>query len=175
VQPILDATEHVRGLVLATGGASRVTLWLPTAPSAMRWTQLVDRIQQHADTTPAPRDTRWVRGAVRAFPMAGTAGFVQTTYAWRSTTPPTIARVTVLAGDSIIFGPTLGHAVGVSVSTDAAGPLNPVDFRARVEALHAAMRAAIRRGDWAAFGEAFDSLGALLEAPRALAPPPASR
>ena len=175
VQPILDATEHVRGLVLATGGASRVTLWLPTAPSAMRWTQLVDRIQQHADTTPAPRDTRWVRGAVRAFPMAGTAGFVQTTYAWRSTTPPTIARVTVLAGDSIVFGPTLGHAVGVSVGTDAAGPLNPIDFRARVEALHAAMRAAIRRGDWAAFGEAFDSLGALLEAPRPLAPPPAPR
>jgi uncharacterized membrane protein (UPF0182 family) len=171
VQPVLDATDHVRGLILATGGASRVTLWLPTAPSALRWTQLVDRIQQHADTTPAPRDTRWVRGGVRAFPIAGTVGFLQTTYAWRSTTPPTIARVTVLAGDSTFVGPTLGHAVGVSVGVDATGPLNAVDFRARVEALHGAMRAAIRRGDWAAFGEAFDSLGTLLEVPRPLAPP----
>jgi hypothetical protein len=170
---VLDATEHVRGLILATGGGSRITLWLPTAPTEMRWTQLVDRMQQHADTTPTPRDTRSVRGAVRAFPMGGTVRFAQTTYAWRSTTPPTIARVTVLSGDSTVFGPTLSHAVGASIGTDAAGPLNPVDFRARVEALHAAMRAAIRRGDWAAFGEAFDSLGAMLEAPRPLAPPPA--
>ena len=175
VQPVLDATEHVRGLVLATGGASRVTLWLPTTPSALRWTQLVDRIQQHEDTAPPPRDTRWIRGAVRAFPIAGTVGFVQTTYAWRSTTPPTVARVAVVAGDSTLSGPTLARAVGVSVGAEATGPLNPVDFRARVEALNAAMRAAIRRGDWAAFGEAFDSLGALLEAPRPLAPPTTPR
>jgi uncharacterized membrane protein (UPF0182 family) len=175
VQPVLDATEHVRGLVVATGGASRVTLWLPSAAPTARWTQLVDRIQQHTDTTPTPRDTRWVRGAVRAFPVAGSVAFAQTTYAWRSTTPPTIARVTVLAGDSVVSGQTLGHAVGVSIGTDAVGPMNPVDFRARVEALHAAMRAAIRRGDWASFGEAFDSLGAMLEAPRALAPPPDPR
>ena len=171
VQPVLDATEHVRGLVLATGGASRVTLWLPTVPSTLRWTQLIDRIHQHADTIAAPRDTRWVRGAIRAFPIAGSVGFAQTTYAWRSTTPPTVARVAVLAGDSIVAAPTIARAVGIATGADA-GPLNPVDFRARVEALHATMRAAIRRGDWAAFGEAFDSLGAMLEAPRPLAPPP---
>jgi uncharacterized protein len=175
VQPVLDAAEHVRGLILATGGTSRVTLWLPTTPSVARWPQLVDRLQQHADTTPIPRDTRWVRGAVRAFPIAGSVAFAQTTYAWRATAPPAIARVTVLTGDSTVVGPTLGQAVGVSVAPDAAGPLNAVDFRARVEALHAAMRAAIRRADWAAFGEAFDSLGAILEAPRPLAPPPVPR
>jgi uncharacterized membrane protein (UPF0182 family) len=175
VQPVLDATERVRGLVLATGGTSRVTLWLPTAPGSARWTQLVDRIQQHVDTAPAPRDTRLVRGAVRAFPIAGSVAFVQTTYAWRSTAPPTIVRVAVLAGDSTVVGPTLGQAVGVATGSDAPGPLNPADFRARVEALHAAMRAAIRRGDWASFGEAFDSLGAMLEAPRPLAPPQTPR
>jgi hypothetical protein len=175
VQPVLDATEHVRGLVLATGGPSRVTLWLPAASEGPRWTQIIDRLQQHADTTPAPRDTRWVRGAVRAVPLAGTVAFIQTTYAWRATTPPTISRVTVFTGDSTVFGSTLSQAVGVSSGTDAIGPLNPVDFRARVEALHSAMRAAIRRGDWAAFGEAFDSLGVLLDAPRPLAPPPTPR
>ena len=172
VQPVLDATEHVRGLVLATGGSSRVTLWVPTAPTTARWTQIVDRLHQHTDTTTPPRDTRWVRGAVRAFPLAGAVGFVQTTYAWRATTPPAIARVTVLAGDSTVAGPTLEQAVGVPIGPDVPGPLSPVDFRARVEAGHAAMRAAIRRGDWASFGEAFDSLGAMLDPPRPLAPPP---
>jgi hypothetical protein len=53
--------------------------------------------------------------------------------------------------------------------------MNPQDFRARVEALHATMRAALLRGDWAAFGEAFDTLGAMISAPRPLAAPPAPR
>jgi len=36
-----------------------------------------------------------------------------------------------------------------------------------VTALYAAMRDALRRGDWAAFGRAFDELGRLLGPPRA--------
>jgi hypothetical protein len=175
VQPVLDATDHVVGLVLATGGVGRLTLWVPTAPTSSKWPQLLDRMHQRADTAPPPRDTRWVRGAVRAFPVAGSLAFAQTTYAWRTTTPPTIARVSVLAGDSVVTGPTLAHAVGVALGPNDTGPLNPLDFRARVESLHAAMRAAIRRGDWAAFGEAFDSLGALLDAPRPLVPLPPPR
>jgi uncharacterized membrane protein (UPF0182 family) len=175
VQPVLDSADRVRGLVLATGGASRLTLWLATEPSALRWTQLLDRIQQPLDTAPPPRDTRWVKGAVRAFPLAGGVAYVQTTYAERSTTPPTIARVAVLTGDSTVVGPTLGHAVGVAMGSDGVGPLNALDFRARVEMLHAAMAAALRRLDWAAFGEAFDALGAMLGSPRPLAPPPVPR
>jgi len=135
----------------------------------------VDRIQHQADTAVAPRDTRWVRGAIRAFPVAGNVAFAQTTYAWRATTPPTVARVAVLAGDSTVVGATLAHAAGVASEPDAAGPMNPIDFRARVETLHAAMRSALLRGDWASFGEAFDALGAMLNAPRPLAPPAAPR
>jgi len=175
VQPVLDASEHVRGLILATGGPSRLTVWLPTVAPAIRWSQIVDRIQHQADTAVAPRDTRWVRGAIRAFPVAGNVAFAQTTYAWRATTPPTVARVAVLAGDSTVVGATLAHAAGVASEPDAAGPMNPIDFRARVETLHAAMRSALLRGDWASFGEAFDALGAMLNAPRPLAPPAAPR
>ena len=175
VQPVLDADESVRGLILATGGPNRITLWLPSTAPTLRWPQLVDRLQNPADTAVAPRDTRWVRGAVRAFPIGGSVAFVQTTYAWRTTTPPTVARVAVLAGDSTVLGSTVAQAVGVALEPDASGPMNPLDFRARVETLHATMRAALLRGDWAAFGEAFDALGTMLNAPRPLAPPPAPR
>jgi hypothetical protein len=171
---VLDGAEQVRGLILATGGPNRVTLWLPATPPLKRWPQVVDLIQNLTDTTVAPRDTRWVRGAIRPFPVGGAVAFTQTTYAWRSTTPPTVARVAVLAGDSTVLGSTLAHAVGVALP-DSTGPINAVDFRARVEALHATMRAALLRGDWAAFGEAFDALGGLLNAPRPLATPPAPR
>ena len=175
VQPVLDTGEQVRGLILATGGPNRLTLWMPATAPTMRWPQVIDRLQNPTDTTVAPRDTRWVRGAVRAFPVGGSVAFVQTTYAWRATTPPTVARVAVLTGDSTTLGATLAQAVGVTLEPDAVGPMNPVDFRARVESLHAAMRAALLRGDWAAFGEAFDALGAMVNAPRPLAPPPAPR
>ena len=40
------------------------------------------------------------------------------------------------------------------------------DLRTTVNALYAAMRDALRRGDWAAFGRAFDALGRAI-APRA--------
>jgi len=40
-------------------------------------------------------------------------------------------------------------------------------LRARATRLYEAMRDAMRRGDWTAFGEAYDALGALLgRAPR---------
>jgi hypothetical protein len=53
--------------------------------------------------------------------------------------------------------------------------MSPPDFRARVEAIYATIVAAMRRGDWAAFGEAMDALGATLAAPRPLVPPPSLR
>ena len=175
VQPVLDPDETVRGLILATGGPNRITLWLPSTASTVRWPQVADRLESPTDTAVAPRDTRWVRGAVRTVPVGGSVAFIQTTYAWRATTPPTVARVAVLAGDSTVHGATLAQAVGVTLEPDASGPMNPLDFRARVETLHAAMRAALLRGDWTAFGEAFDALGAMVNAPRPLAPPPAPR
>jgi hypothetical protein len=48
----------------------------------------------------------------------------------------------------------------------APAPLTPEAFRARAQALHAAMREAMRRGDWSAFGLAFEALGRLLRSAR---------
>jgi hypothetical protein len=46
-----------------------------------------------------------------------------------------------------------------------AGPLQGEVLEARVRALHAAMESALARGDLAAFGAAFDSLGRALGRP----------
>jgi uncharacterized membrane protein (UPF0182 family) len=174
VQPVVDTTDHVSGVILATGGLNRATLWLPTEPSIRRWTQIIDQLGEGTDSAPPSRDVRWERGAVRALPVGDALAYTRTTYATRPSAPPVIGFVTVLTGDSLAIGPTLAHAVGVSFEVDDT-PVTPQDFRARVAALHAQMRAAMQRGDWTAFGEAFDALGALLQAPRPLAPPPPSR
>ena len=175
MRPVLDSAERVVGIMLATGGSSRVTLWVPTAQPGVSWSRLLERIQLPVDTATPPRDTRFVRGPMRAFPIAGSIAFIQTTYAWRSSAPPTVARVAVLAGDSVGTGPTFAHAAGVGLEPDAATPLAAPDFRARVDAIYAAILAAMRRGDWVAFGEAMDALGATLAAPRPLVPSPPPR
>ena len=100
----------------------------------------------------------------------GTAVYLQTTYAWRTDGAPTVARVAIhgagITRDSVAFGTTLGEAAGVRPgpqdSTTMA--LAPADFRQRVNGLYAAMRDALRRGDWTAFGKAYDDLGRVLRA-----------
>ena len=50
---------------------------------------------------------------------------------------------------------------------DAASTVTPALFRQRVNDPYAAMRDALQRGDWAAFGKAYDDLGRLLKLPTA--------
>jgi hypothetical protein len=40
----------------------------------------------------------------------------------------------------------------------------PRDFRSRADSLYRVMRDALARGDWSAFGRAFDALGGALRA-----------
>jgi hypothetical protein len=69
--------------------------------------------------------------------------------------------------DSVAFGATLGEAAGVrpEPQDSNAVSLTPANFRQRVNALYTAMRDALRRGDWPAFGKAYDDLGRVLQAP----------
>jgi hypothetical protein len=175
MRPVLDTVERVVGIIIATGGPSRVTLWMPNAQPGASWSRILDRLQQPVDTSTPPRDTRWIRGPTRAVPVAGQIAFTQTTYASRTNAMPTVVRVAVLAGDSLGTGPTFAHAAGVGIEPDAATPLAPPDFRARVDAIYSSMLAAMRRGDWVAFGEAMEALGATLAAPRPLVPSPPPR
>jgi len=100
---------------------------------------------------------------VRTVPVAGGLAFVQTAYAMREDGPPAVARVSALTADSVRSGRTLADALGILLSTDSSGvPLTEQDFRSRVTRLYAAMRAAMRTGDWVAFGTAYTELGVLL-------------
>jgi hypothetical protein len=104
-------------------------------------------------------------------PLQGrAAAYVQTTYAWRSDAAPTIARVAVhgagAARDSVAFGQFLSEAAGIRPEQpDATTALSPEAFRRRVNELYSAMRDALRKGDWPAFGKAYEDLGRVLSVP----------
>ena len=62
---------------------------------------------------------------------------------------------------------TLGDALGASGNTtESTAPIAAADFRTAAEQLYARMSDAMRRGDWTAFGRAYDALGALLNRTR---------
>ena len=93
-------------------------------------------------------------------------GFAQTTYATRGDGTLAIARVVVADGDSVRSGPSALAAVGVAPSNVTLPPATPEEFRARVEGHYRLMREALARGDWSAFGEAYEALGRLLRGAR---------
>jgi uncharacterized membrane protein (UPF0182 family) len=100
---------------------------------------------------------------VRAIPIRGGIAYVQPTYRWRSQNSPALNRVALLVGDTArAFDPA---AAPVTKGTET--PLPAGDLKTSVTALYAAMRDALRRGDWAAFGRAFDALGRVLGPQRA--------
>ncbi|HEY9228064.1 MAG TPA: hypothetical protein VIP11_15515, partial [Gemmatimonadaceae bacterium] len=97
-----------------------------------------------------------------AVPVRGGIGFVQPRYRWRPPNVPSLFRVTTLAGDT-----------ARSIAPNAAAPTRPPetqpapgDLKATVNALYTTMREALKRGDWAAFGRAFDALGRALGRPQ---------
>jgi uncharacterized membrane protein (UPF0182 family) len=65
--------------------------------------------------------------------------------------------------DTVRTAPSLAQLAG-SLPATSPPPVAPAstDLRARAAALYARMRDALRRGDWVAFGQAFDELGKVL-------------
>jgi uncharacterized membrane protein (UPF0182 family) len=124
-------------------------------------------MRRELDSTAAiPRDARIRFGEVRVVPVAHGLALVQPAYVWKADVPPTIARVAVARDTIVTTGRTLAEALGVApvASTDTL-PLSAGDFRARVKELYTRMHAALQRGDWVAFGRAYDALGQLLGRP----------
>lgn len=158
VLPLLDRAERVRGVFVALGGASRRSLWLPAAESMPGWSEVLDRLRA-ADTATA---TNLVRGYVRAVPLAGDLAFVQPRYEWRGSSPR-LAYVSALVRDTVRTARTLLQLAG---HLPPVAPIAPGDLRARAAELYDQMRRAMARGDWAAYGRAFEALGTLLAQPR---------
>jgi hypothetical protein len=166
--PVLDDAGAVRGVVIAAGGRARGTYWLERRGTPVRWNDVLDRLRHARDSLPGrPREPSLRAGRVRVVPISDRLAFVQSAYAWPPEGPPALVRVGVLDQDSVFAGRTLADAFGVTarVAPDAGEPITDETFRVRASRLYDAMRDALQRGDWTAFGEAYDALGALLARP----------
>jgi uncharacterized membrane protein (UPF0182 family) len=157
--PLLDDQDRVRGVVAAEGGPERATAWLPMASDGVRWGSVLDRM--HAADT-ASHDNGIVRSPVRVLPTAGAPLYAQAVYQWRPGGGPRLARAIVMTGDSIRVAPTLIAAIGGTRSVPSV-ERTPRDVRTLADSLYRAMRDALARGDWSAFGRAFDALGGVLQ------------
>lgn len=157
VLPMIDDSDRLRGLLIGTGGANPVTAWAPLANPGARWSAVIDRLRSIDSTGGAAREGPLAHGRVRTIPLRDGLAFIMPTYRWRAAGPPTLTRVAALAGDSV--RPIVPNAAILRAITGmpAIGP-SP-----SLSALYQAMRDALRRGDWAAFGHAFDALGKAIE------------
>ncbi|HEU6453346.1 MAG TPA: UPF0182 family protein [Gemmatimonadaceae bacterium] len=165
-QAVLDSTDRIAGLVLRTAGQYGVTEWLPIDSGGTRWNTLLEQLHQVIDSSlTLPANTRMVRGPVRAIPIGNSVALVQPAYRWKNDGAPTLARVAVARAGAATAGATLAGALGVAEQQPAGGagaPAGAGDFRTRVRRLYEQMREALHRGDWEAFGRAYDALGRLI-------------
>lgn len=155
VLPLLDQGEQLDGLFIALGGPSPRSMWMPLGETAPSWIEALDRLND-ADTIPA---SLLVRGYVRAIPIGAQVVLVQPRYDWRAGGSTRLLYAAALSADSVRSGRTLVQLAGrLPISTTLGG----AEFHARVRQLYDEMRRASQRGDWAAFGRAFDTLGAIV-------------
>jgi uncharacterized membrane protein (UPF0182 family) len=161
---LLDVAERVRGMVIGTGGTERETLWYELPRLGAKWSTVLDRLRAVDSTTSGTlRDAATTRGPIRGVPLAGDIAFVQPTYSWRPQGAPTLQHVAILMDDTVRVGSSLAQLAGTLPPPAASGtPTLSSDLRARAAALYVRMRDALRRGDWIAFGQAFDELGRIV-------------
>ena len=160
--PLLDSTERVRGTVAAIGGPSRVTAWLPVASDGRRWGAIVDLLRM-ADS--AQHESGVVRAPLRVAPLLDRALYVQPIFQWRSGTTPALSRVAASVHDTVRVGPSLAVSLGTASASLASSGTAPPAIRPKADSLYRVMRDALGRGDWAAFGRAFNALGVVLREP----------
>ncbi len=158
---LIDAGARTTGALVALGGATPRIEWHPMQPSYRL--ELRTALQHAADTAGFGHQRKFARrGHIQLIPTATGMAAVQSFYEWPPDAPPSLAGVVVLQKSGISTGASLSEALGVTrpIAADASASL-----RSRVAALYDAMSAAMRRGDWLAFGQAYSQLGRLLRSP----------
>ena len=89
--------------------------------------------------------------------------FVQPLYAWRTDGATLLARGrNARIRSSPRRARSRTHSVRAARQPSATSPIGAADFRTQAEQLYATHADALKRGDWVAFGRAYDALGALL-------------
>ena len=167
--PLLDATEHVFGLVVTTGGAQPQSWFVGAGPERTRWPVIVEGLQHASDAILAPtvtqRSERVLAGRLQSFPTEAGIWFAQPSYLWPAAAPPSVGHVTMWRDGSIAVARDIGAVLrGARPAESFEAPGSPA-WQAHLNALYNQMRVALKRGDWAAFGEAFESLGRLTGQP----------
>lgn len=159
--PVVDGSDQVSGLLLARGGAGARTEFHPV-DSGVRWTAVLERLQATADSAGFGRALPHSRrGRVQAIPMERGVAFVQSFYDWPPDQAPRLAGAIVLVEGRARVGRTVAAALGARDEPPTSAL--PADvLRSRAAALYDAMNAALRAGDWQAYGEAWAALGRLL-------------
>lgn len=159
--PLVNAAGAVSGLVVAVGGSQPRTMWVP-AVTDQSWMDLLDRLQRAADSAGVGHQRPGARrGRVVAIPTAGGIAYLQSHYEWAPDGPPALAGVAGIVRGEARAGTTREAALGLPVPQAA----NASSWRVAVGALYQRMSDALRRGDWPAFGAAFEALGRLLRGP----------
>jgi uncharacterized membrane protein (UPF0182 family) len=157
--PLVDDTDRLRGLVIGLGGATDSTLWYPLPSPGPRWNAVLDRLRSVDSAGSAAREGPLAYGRVRAVPVRSGIAFIQPSYRWRPQSIPSVSRIAMLFDDtSRAMAPPFGLVPTIPAIPAAASP----EVKNSASALYAAMRDALKRGDWVAFGRAFDALGRLL-------------
>lgn len=166
VIPLLDPTDELRGVLVAAGGADFRLRWIRSPSAGLKWSRLATDVQAATDTFHSgERATRPLPGPIRVVPTATGLVAIQTQYVVRPDGVPQVLVATLASKDGTRTGKTLIEAAGLPDPVVADVPLTPEDFRRRVNALYESMREAMRRGDWAGLGAAYEALGRLLRSP----------
>jgi hypothetical protein len=154
--PLLDAAGRMAGVASVTGGAARRT-WRTTLPSpGVSWDSAGRLLASALESAGVPGDSVAV-GGLRPLVVTGDRGVLIAAVA------PTGTGVAVTDGARVGAAPAFADAMRVLRPGDARWS-RPVERDTPTPSLDEAgrqverMRAAMRRGDWAAFGAAFDSL-----------------
>ena len=164
--PLLDPTEDLRGVVVAPGGADFRLRWIRDNDGGFRWSRLAIELQATADSfKAAARATRPLAGALRILPTREGFVAVQTQYVVRPDGVPQVLVATLGRTGGTSTGRTLMDAAGLPNPIVPDSPVTPEEFRRRVNVLYESMREAMRRGDWAGIGAAYEALGRLLRSP----------
>ncbi|HEY0969758.1 MAG TPA: UPF0182 family protein [Gemmatimonadales bacterium] len=172
--PLVGAEDdRPRAVVIASGGLSPRTIVVPLDTLGPGWSRVLERLRAGTSATAGEATMRSgrsgaavVAGPMQVLPTTDGALLFQPQYVWHPDGPPELALVALAAGDSIRRAPTLEALLASGdVGAGEAGEGDTGDVASRAARLYDAMRDALRRGDWRAFGEAFDALGRALGAP----------